>query len=100
MPSDALGGGAQGVDETDSSGAPTSLLRAAGVVWALRVTALVAVLAVGAAQYLARLGAVGQVPAAAQAGQHARADFDPETTGSIGAAARGVRFDPCTALRR
>ncbi|GJD54514.1 hypothetical protein [Methylobacterium dankookense] len=86
------------MDEAESSEAPGSLLRSGAVTWALRVTAVAAIAAVGAAHYLARPGALGEpVPVTGRARQ-AQAVTDPEMTGSIGAA-RQTRLDPCALLR-
>ncbi|MGV7029702.1 hypothetical protein [Methylobacterium symbioticum] len=87
------------MDEAESSAAYGSLLRSGAVSWALRVTALAAIAAVGAAHYLAHIGAFGEPPSAPRIAREARLLSDPDTTGSIAAAGQ-VRLDPCALLRR
>ena len=80
-----------------SNPGPTESDRPAGpLAWALRISALVGLLAVFATHQLARLSQAGPAP-----GQLASIGgglpADPETTGSItpAGAARTTRLDPC-----
>lgn len=66
----------------------TRSVRSAGIGWALRLAAVVALVGCAATQYLSRLAPSGQLAQAPLA--------DPATTGSIADTARRTVLDPCT----
>lgn len=66
--------------------------------WAVKVCLTLAVVGVGATQYLSRV--TGEPPALRREAQARMLADDPETTGSLGAAARATTLDPCAILSK
>lgn len=95
LPPDALAREARELFGRDAGEVPPST---ALLPWAIKVGLIVAVCAFGATQYLSRVVETGPV----RQREAGMMPADPETTGSIGAAASRTLLDPCGApgLRR